>query len=154
VYELRITFRLGSLEISSRCAKQTLDFRYQRNIELIASESSADEVLSIHIFTRLARMAALERIGHHTGSFSFHMPHTPDTFLVPLLDPVNGEELTFIYEPTVSSSGPSSSNSRSSIPKHRTSEMNDLLVKQYPPIFHAATNISSFICAFNAMPFL
>jgi hypothetical protein len=70
VYELRITFRLGSLEISSRCAKQTLDFRYQRNIELIASESSADEVLSIHIFTRLARMAALERIGHHTGSFS------------------------------------------------------------------------------------
>jgi hypothetical protein len=42
-----ITFRSGSLEISSRYAKQTLDFRYQRNIGLIASESSADEVLSI-----------------------------------------------------------------------------------------------------------
>jgi hypothetical protein len=105
-------------------------------------------------FTRLARMAALERIGYYVRCFSFHMPHTPDTFLAPLLDPVTGEERTFIYDPSLDSSRPSSSNSRSSSPKYGTSEMNDLLVKQYPPIFHAATNISSFIRAFNAMPFL
>src|SRR5436190_14645582 len=105
-------------------------------------------------FTRLARLAALDRIGHHVKSFSFHMPHTPDTFLAPLLDPVTGEERTFLYEPAVSSSRPSSSNSRPSAPKYGTSEMNDLLVKQYPPIFPAATNISSFIRAFDAMPSL
>jgi hypothetical protein len=105
-------------------------------------------------FTRLPRMAALERVGHYVKTLSFHMSHTPDTFLAPLLDPVTGEEQTFIYEPSCGSSRPSSSTSRSSTPKYGTSEMNDLLVKQYPPIFHAATNISSFIRAFNAMPFL
>ena len=105
-------------------------------------------------FTRLARMAALERIGYHVRTFSFHMPHTPDTFLAPLLDPVTGEEQTFLYEPSLDSSRPSSSTSRASTPKYGTREMNDLLVKQYPPIFHAATNISSFIRAFDAMPFI
>src|SRR5947199_4284568 len=84
-------------------------------------------------FTRLARMAALERIGYHVRTFSFHMQHTPDTFLAPLLDPVTGKEQTFFYEP-------SSSTSRSSTPKYGTREMNDLLVRHYPPIFHAATN--------------
>jgi hypothetical protein len=108
----------------------------------------------INSFTRLARMAALERIGYHVRTFSFHMPHTPDTFLAPLLDPVTGEEQTFLYEPSLGASRPSSSTSRSSTPKYGTREMNDLLVKQYPPIFHAATNISSFIRAFDAMPFL
>jgi len=108
----------------------------------------------INSFTRLARVAALEKIGHYVRTFSFYMPHTPDTFLAPLLDPVTGSERTFIYEPTACSSRPSSSNSRSSTPKYGTSEMNDLLVKQYPPIFHAATNSSSFMRAFNAMPFL
>jgi hypothetical protein len=105
-------------------------------------------------FTRLARMAALERIGYYVRTFSFYMPHTPETFLAPLLDPVTGEEQTFLYEPSHDASRPSSATSRSSTPKYGTSEMNDLLVKQYPPVFHAATNISSFIRAFNAMPFL
>jgi hypothetical protein len=105
-------------------------------------------------FTRLARMAALERIGHHVKSFTFYMPHTCDTFLPPLLDAITGEEKTFHYEPSVASSRPSSSNSRSSAPKYGSWEMTDILVKQYPPIFHAATNVSSFIGAFNAMPCL
>ena len=105
-------------------------------------------------FTRLARMDALEGIGHHVKSASFDMPHTSDTFLAPLLDPVTGEERVFIYEPQIALHRPASSDSRSSVPKYGSWEMNDLLVKQYPPIFHAATNIPSFIRAFNAMPSL
>ena len=99
-------------------------------------------------------MAALERIGYYVRTFTFYMPHASDTFLPPLLDPVTGEEQTFIYDPSLGESRPSSSNSRSSSPKYGTCEMNDLLVRQYPPIFHAATNISQFTRAFNAMPFM
>ena len=105
-------------------------------------------------FTRLARMAALNRIGYHIKTYTFHMPHTPETFLPPLLDPITGQEQSFVYEPSLTKSRPPSSSSNASGPKYGSREMNDLLVKQYPPIFHAATNIPSFIRAFNAMPFL
>lgn len=47
-----------------------------------------------------------------------------------------------------------SAGSRLSIPKYGTWEMTDLLTKQYPPLFHAATNISSFVRALSAMPSL
>ena len=105
-------------------------------------------------FTRLARTAALDRIGYYVKTCTFHMPHTPDTFLPPLLDPITGQEQSFLYEPSLTKSRPPSSSSNASGPKYGSWEMNDLLVKQYPPIFHAATNIPSFIRAFNAMPFL
>src|SRR5438477_2127740 len=48
-------------------------------------------------FTRPARIAALERIGHHVRTLTFHMEHTSETFLPPLLDPVTGEEQVYIY---------------------------------------------------------
>jgi hypothetical protein len=102
-------------------------------------------------FTRPARMAALERIGGHVRHFNFSMPHSPDTFLAPLLDPITGEEQVFVYEPYLGLHRPSSSGSRSSS-KYGSWEMNDLLVKQYSPLFHATTNITSFVRAFNAMP--
>ncbi|MCJ1224673.1 hypothetical protein MMC12_001318 [Toensbergia leucococca] len=76
------------------------------------------------------------------------MPHTPDTFLPPLLDPVTGEEITFNYEPSVQSTRDSAS--RLSIPKYGSWEMTDMLIKQYSPLFHSATNIPSFIRAFSA----
>lgn len=104
-------------------------------------------------FSRPSRMAALDRIGHHIKHVRFAMPHSPDTFLAPLLDPVTGEEQTFIYEPALGLHRPPSSGSHGSqSSKYGSWEMNDLLVKQYPPLFHASTNIGAFIRAFNALP--
>lgn len=101
------------------------------------------------IFTKPARMAALDRIGHHVRALTFNMPHSPETFLPPLLDPVTGEETTFIYKPyTQSSRDPAS---RLSVPTYGSWEMTDLLVKQYSPLFHAAANVPSFIRAFSAI---
>ncbi len=101
-------------------------------------------------FTKPARIAALQRIGHHIETFQFNMSHGPETFLPPLLDPVTGEEQTFVYVPHIHSSRASSS--RLSIPKYGSWEMTDLLVKQYPPLFHSATDVPSFVRAFSAMP--
>lgn len=101
-------------------------------------------------FTKPARMAALQRVGHHVRAFRFAMAHSAETFLPPLLDPVTGEEQIFVYTPHIQSSRISAS--RLSIPKYGSWEMTDLLVKQYPPLFHAATDVPSFIRAFSAMP--
>lgn len=105
-------------------------------------------------FSRQARLRALESIGQHVKTFTFNMPHTSDTFLPPLIDPVSGVEQKFSYEPNVETARPSSSSSRLSAPKYGSWDMNDLLIKQYPPLFHAATNISSFMRAIAAMPSL
>lgn len=99
--------------------------------------------------TRPSRVAALERIGHHVKSLTFKIPHSQETFLPPLLDPVTGAEQTYVYEPQVHS--PRTGIARLSVPKYGSWEMTDMLVKQYPPLFHAATNIPSFIHAFTVM---
>ena len=101
------------------------------------------------LFTKPARMAALDRIGQHVRTFTFNMPHGAETFLPPLLNPCTGEEETFIYEPYVQS--PRDSASRLSNPTYGSWEMTDMLVKQYSPLFHAAANIPSFIRAFSSM---
>lgn len=104
-------------------------------------------------FTRPARMAALERIGHHVRNLTFEFPHSGATFLPPLLDPVTGQEQTFIYVPQARQARPSSASERSSgASKYGSLEMADLLVQQYPPLFHAATDIASFLRTFKAMP--
>ena len=112
-----------------------------------------------HTFERRARMCALERIGRHVQHLSFIMAHHADTFLPPLLHPGTLEEVTFVYQPHViitrprsSSSSSTSSSSSSSGSKYGSWEMNDLLVKQYPPLFHAATNVDAFSQAIAAMP--
>ena len=106
-------------------------------------------------FSRRARMSALDRIGHHVRYLSFIMPHNADTFLPPLLIPGTLEDVTFRYEPRVTTSRPhssSSSSTSSSTSKFGSWETSDLLVKQYPPLFHAATNVDSFYHAINSMP--
>ncbi|KAL8744290.1 MAG: hypothetical protein Q9190_003450 [Brigantiaea leucoxantha] len=77
------------------------------------------------------------------------MPHSAETFLPPLVDPVTGEEATFIYEPSVQLA--KDSGSRLSSPTYGSWEMTDMLVKQYPPLFHAAANVPSFIRAISAL---
>ena len=102
------------------------------------------------LFTKPARMAALERIGHHIRTFTFTMPHSPDTFLPPLVDIMTGEEIEFIYTPSYETvRNPAD---RHSVPKYGSWEMMDLLVKQYPPLFHAATDVPSFVRVLNAQP--
>ena len=116
-------------------------------------------------FTKPARMAALERIGWNIRSVNFVMNHGAEMFLPPLLDPVTGEEVSFVFTPCVRTPTPTSSPTVSS-PGSRCSpqeekqgvygtwEMTDLLVKQYPPLFHAAMNVPSFVAALTHMPAL
>ena len=96
-------------------------------------------------FSRRVRMSALERLGHHIKKLTFHMAHGANTFLPPLIDPDTGLEKHFVYKPLIHPlSRPSSASSSSSYSKYGSSEMTDLLIRQYPPLFHAATNIANF----------
>jgi len=111
----------------------------------------------ISTFSRRSRMLGLDGIGHHIKHFQFILPHSDATFLPPLIDPETLDEITFQYEAqNVHTSRPPSSSSSEppSLCKYGSWEMNDLLVRQYPPLFHAATNITSFVRAFSAMPCL
>ncbi|KAL9086922.1 MAG: hypothetical protein Q9165_006928 [Trypethelium subeluteriae] len=101
-------------------------------------------------FTKPAHIAALERVGHHVRTLSFNLPHTGETFLPPLVDPSTGEEKVLTYVPQVL---PTEQTKKKEL-KYGSWEMTDLVVKQYPPLFHAATNVNSFVRAFSAMPFL
>ena len=107
---------------------------------------------NVNTFSRHARMIALERIGHYVRTLSFQFHHTADTFLPPLLVPETLEDVNFLYEPHIDRSRPTSSSSASSGSRYGDDEMNDLLVKHYPPLFHAATNITAFTQAISALP--
>ncbi|KAL5350299.1 hypothetical protein ACLOAV_005338 [Pseudogymnoascus australis] len=96
--------------------------------------------------SRPSRLEALARIGHHAGHLTFSMPHTESTFLPPLLNPITGREVNFLYTPHTSLA------SETERPKYGTHELGDYLTQQYPPIFHAATNVPAFIRALACMP--
>lgn len=74
------------------------------------------------------------------------MPFTSSTFLPPLLNPVTGREIMFLYTPNTSLSA------LPLRPKYGTQELGEILTQQYPPIFHAATNVPAFIRALTHMP--
>ncbi|KAH8699633.1 hypothetical protein BGZ61DRAFT_351734 [Ilyonectria robusta] len=97
-------------------------------------------------FTRPARVAALARIGHHIEHLTFYLPHSAATFLPPLIHPLSGNEISFLYTPHTSMG------SVLSRPKYANSELGDILTQQYPPMFHAATNVPSFINAMRNLP--
>ncbi|WZH43694.1 uncharacterized protein QYS62_004704 [Fusarium acuminatum] len=118
------------------------------------SSSACCNLLTKRLFTRIhvsfsastltksARVAALARIGHHVEHLTFYFPHSDATFLPPLVHPVSGNEICFLYTPHTSMG------SVLSRPKYANAELGDILTQQYPPLFHAATNVPSFI---NAM---
>lgn len=85
-------------------------------------------------FSKPARIEALSRVGRHVKTFTFHMPHSSDTFLPPIVDPMTGEEKKFNYEPQLQNS--QNCPGKDKTPKYGSWEMQDLLVKQYPPLFH------------------
>ncbi len=134
----------------------------QKSLRLVCSDFAIDiapvlfYTINLHFtansFARQARQLALERIGHHVKIFVFAMPHSPETFLPPLIAPDTLEEINFLYEPKLFNSRPSSASSSSSCSKYGSWEMSDLLIKHYPPLFHAATNIPAFARIMVAMP--
>ncbi|KAL7958748.1 hypothetical protein V8C34DRAFT_282167 [Trichoderma compactum] len=97
-------------------------------------------------FTRPSRIAALGRVGHHIEHLTFHFAHSAATFLPPLIHPLTGDEIAFLYKPHTSM--------RSALtrPKYANTELGEILTQQYPPLFHAATNVPSFIYAMGHMP--
>lgn len=95
--------------------------------------------------TRPSHLAVLGRIGRHTRTLTFKMSHTNETFLPPVINSITGKEQTFVYMPQ-------SHQTPSKTPRYGSWEMTDLLVKQYPPLFHAATDVRSFVKAFSSMP--
>lgn len=74
------------------------------------------------------------------------MPHSEATFLPPLLNPVTGREVTFLYTPHTSAA------SVIQRPKYGSPELGDVLTQQYPPLFHAGTNVPAFINTLSHMP--
>lgn len=153
-------------DLTRECFLSCLPADDQQSLRLVCKDFAHDVApplfkhlqirFTAHSFSRRARMAALDSIGRHVRTLSFVMPHHADTFLPPLLAPGSLEEISFTYEPRLSSSRPSSSasSSSSSSSKYGSWEINDLLVKQYPPLFHAATDVDSFFRALSAMPSL
>ncbi|KAJ5161390.1 hypothetical protein N7492_006782 [Penicillium capsulatum] len=94
--------------------------------------------------TRPSRQAALEHIGRYIQTVTFRIPHTPETFLPPVIDGVTGTEQAFVYMPQRHQASLSS-------PKYGSREMTTLLINQYPPLFHAATDVSSFVRTLTLM---
>ncbi|KXJ90880.1 hypothetical protein Micbo1qcDRAFT_183776 [Microdochium bolleyi] len=92
-------------------------------------------------FTRQSRVQALARIGHHIEHLTFHFPHSEATFLPPLIHPDSGREISFLYKPHTSIA------SVLERPKFANSGLGQILTEQYPPLFHAASNVPAFIHA-------
>ncbi|KAK2056344.1 hypothetical protein LY76DRAFT_156259 [Colletotrichum caudatum] len=100
---------------------------------------------SANTFTKQSRIQALARVGHHVEHLHFHFAHSDATFLPPLVHPATGREICFLYTPHTSMA------SVLARPKYANTELGEILTQQYPPLFHAATNVPSFI---NAMRYL
>lgn len=103
-------------------------------------------------FSNLARMTHLERIGRHVETFTFRMPHSSSTMLPPLIDHATGEEQTFSYAPQARLQDRPSSSRQAKDEQFGSKAIADMLIDQYPPLFHAATNVSAFYKAFTSLP--
>ncbi|KAI9899953.1 hypothetical protein N3K66_004215 [Trichothecium roseum] len=100
---------------------------------------------SASTFTKQSRVAALARVGHHVEHLTFSLPHSEATFLPPLVHPATGGEISFLYSPHTSMG------SVLTRPKYANTELGEILTQQYPPLFHAATNVPSFINALRPL---
>ena len=97
-------------------------------------------------FTKQTRISALSRIGHHIEHLTFSFPHSDATFLPPLIHPTTGHEISFLYHPITSMTAALFR------PKFTSTELGQILTEQYPPLFHAASNVPSFINAIRHLP--
>ncbi|KAI2606157.1 uncharacterized protein GGS25DRAFT_375767 [Hypoxylon fragiforme] len=99
-----------------------------------------------HTFTRQSRIEALSRIGQHIEHLTFYFAHSDATFLPPLIHPETGREISFLYKPHTSMA------SVLERPKFANEGLGEILTAQYPPLFHAASNVPSFINAMKHLP--
>nr|OQO18916.1 hypothetical protein B0A51_13527 [Rachicladosporium sp. CCFEE 5018] len=100
--------------------------------------------LVCHDFSvRAAPASALDRLGFHVKTLTFTLPHTQETALPPLIEPDTGEELSFTYTPQAHAP-------RRDRPKYGDEGTASILARQYPPLFHAATNVPAFVRGFSA----
>ncbi|KAL9056463.1 MAG: hypothetical protein Q9162_002944 [Coniocarpon cinnabarinum] len=135
---------------------QSLDSEDLPNLRLVCHEFSEKIAprlfrtvrvqLKASSFTKPSRVEALRRVGYYTRKFEVVLPRTQEAVLPPLVNEV-GEEVDFNYHPNPSPKA-------TAFERYGSVETAELLVKQYPPTFHSATNIPSFIDALNAMPFV
>lgn len=98
------------------------------------------------LFTSPSWLAMLDRLGHHVKVFHFHMPHSKNTSLPPLIDDA-GEAVDFHYEPFTGST----KKQYDFVPPYGTPELYNLLTRHYPTLFHAAANVPSFIRVFASL---
>jgi hypothetical protein len=105
----------------------------------------ANLTFSANSLNKASRLEALSRIGHHIEHLTFFLPHSNATFLPPLIHPQTGQEICFLYNPHTSTE------SGMTRPKYGNSELGEILTQQYPPLFHAATHVPSFINAMKHM---
>ena len=94
-------------------------------------------------FTKPARLAALDRLGFYVKSLKFNLPHSSSTVLPPLVDPKSGSELSFSYTPHLQTS-------TAACPKYGDLGTTEILTRQWPALFHAATNVPAFVRAFSS----
>lgn len=104
--------------------------------------SSLDITFKTNTFTKPSRLAALDRLGFYVKKVTVKVEHTQETFLPPLVDPETGGELSFTYTPQVTREGGK--------PKYGDLGTTEILTRQYPPNFHAATNVPAWVRAFSA----
>lgn len=101
-------------------------------------------------FSSVARTTNLAMIGRHVESFTFNMPHTKSTVLPPLIDTETGDELPIVYSPKTYTKEPLPPVERDA--QFGSPQVAKMLAEQYPPLFHAASNVPAFIKAFCALP--
>ena len=94
-------------------------------------------------FTKPARLAALDRLGFYVKSLKFNLPHSSSTVLPPLVDAESGSELSFSYTPHLQTS-------TAACPKYGDLGTTEILTRQWPALFHAATNVPAFVRAFSS----
>lgn len=143
--------------VLSHCDRKTLA---HLRLTCLDASGKVEPLLFKHIsvtfksrtFSNLARMAHLERIGRHVDTFTFRMPHTALTMLPPLIDYATGEEKVFTYMPQARLQDRPSSSRQAKDEQFGCRETADMLIAQYPPLFHAATNVPAFYKAFSSIP--
>lgn len=72
-----------------------------------------------------------------------------ETTLPPLIDPWTGEQKPFIWKPSIAQSRIAENSTKQ--PRYGDEQTTDLLIRQYPPLFHAAANVQSFVTAMSCL---
>ncbi|KAG9632845.1 hypothetical protein KCV04_g9264, partial [Aureobasidium melanogenum] len=72
-----------------------------------------------------------------------------DTTLPPLIDPWTGEQRPFVWKPSIAQGHIAEKSAKQ--PRYGDVQTTDSLVRQYPPLFHAAANVRSFVAAMSCL---